>query len=176
MTPSSGNQLGWEPEYDPHVITEAATKSCLYLLLSSISSRYRKILASRGHDPNLIQILPGYARSCSISLHLTVGCCRYGQTGAQLCASPLVDKILFIGSPATGKKVSLKQTVEDLILQSKFFFERSHPPTTIFPFLALPSSLTPQTLTFSSVLSLNSLNCIRIFAHTLFFWRKHLSR
>ncbi|EGC29775.1 aldehyde dehydrogenase [Dictyostelium purpureum] len=47
----------------------------------------RKVLANRGHDPNLIQILPGM-----------------GETGEALVRCG-VDKILFIGSPGTGKRV-----------------------------------------------------------------------
>ncbi|EAL67581.1 aldehyde dehydrogenase [Dictyostelium discoideum AX4] len=47
----------------------------------------RKVLSNRGYDPNLIQILPGM-----------------GETGEALVRSG-VDKILFIGSPGTGKRV-----------------------------------------------------------------------
>ncbi|KAF2078440.1 hypothetical protein CYY_000307 [Polysphondylium violaceum] len=47
----------------------------------------RQVLSKRGHNPNLIQILPGM-----------------GETGEALVRSG-VDKILFIGSPGTGKRV-----------------------------------------------------------------------
>ncbi|EFA78464.1 aldehyde dehydrogenase [Heterostelium album PN500] len=47
----------------------------------------REVLAKRGHNPDLIQLLPGM-----------------GETGEALVRSG-VDKILFIGSPATGKRV-----------------------------------------------------------------------
>jgi acyl-CoA reductase-like NAD-dependent aldehyde dehydrogenase len=49
---------------------------------------FRQLLARRGWSPDLVQLLPGY-----------------GDTGAALCRSPRVGKILFIGSPATGKRV-----------------------------------------------------------------------
>ncbi len=48
---------------------------------------FRKVLAARGHDPDLVQIVTGY-----------------GETGAALVRSG-VDKIFFTGSPANGKKV-----------------------------------------------------------------------
>jgi len=47
----------------------------------------REVLSKRGHNPDLIQILPGM-----------------GETGEALVRSG-VDKILFIGSPGTGKRV-----------------------------------------------------------------------
>eukprot|EP01133_Synstelium_polycarpum_P008658 gene8658-10160_t len=47
----------------------------------------REVLAKRGHNPDLIQLLPGM-----------------GETGEALVRSG-VDKVLFIGSPATGKRV-----------------------------------------------------------------------
>ncbi|EGG13961.1 aldehyde dehydrogenase [Cavenderia fasciculata] len=47
----------------------------------------REVLARRGHNPNLIQLLPGM-----------------GETGEALVRSG-VDKVLFIGSPGTGKRV-----------------------------------------------------------------------
>ncbi|KAN0050041.1 hypothetical protein ACTA71_003141 [Dictyostelium dimigraforme] len=47
----------------------------------------RKVLSNRGYDPNLIQILPGM-----------------GETGEALVRCG-VDKVLFIGSPGTGKRV-----------------------------------------------------------------------
>eukprot|EP01125_Pyxidicula_operculata_P022974 TRINITY_DN9726_c0_g1_i1.p1 TRINITY_DN9726_c0_g1~~TRINITY_DN9726_c0_g1_i1.p1 ORF type:complete len:606 (-),score=95.46 TRINITY_DN9726_c0_g1_i1:14-1831(-) len=46
------------------------------------------VLRERGYDTNIVQIIPGL-----------------GATGAQLVQSKGVDKILFIGSPETGKKV-----------------------------------------------------------------------
>jgi hypothetical protein len=46
------------------------------------------VLARRGYNPELVQLLPGF-----------------GDTGAALCRSPNIAKILFIGSPATGKRV-----------------------------------------------------------------------
>eukprot|EP01122_Echinamoeba_exundans_P000764 TRINITY_DN1069_c0_g1_i2.p1 TRINITY_DN1069_c0_g1~~TRINITY_DN1069_c0_g1_i2.p1 ORF type:complete len:447 (+),score=138.24 TRINITY_DN1069_c0_g1_i2:526-1866(+) len=48
----------------------------------------RSVLRNRGHNPDLIQFIPGY-----------------GDTGAALVSSPGVAKILFIGSPETGRKV-----------------------------------------------------------------------
>mmetsp|Transcript_21882 Transcript_21882/g.85767 ORF Transcript_21882/g.85767 Transcript_21882/m.85767 type:complete len:592 (-) Transcript_21882:22-1797(-) len=48
----------------------------------------REVVAKRGYNPDLIQLIPGY-----------------GDTGAALCKCPDVDKILFIGSPETGKRV-----------------------------------------------------------------------
>eukprot|EP01112_Ceratiomyxa_fruticulosa_P015688 TRINITY_DN464_c0_g2_i1.p1 TRINITY_DN464_c0_g2~~TRINITY_DN464_c0_g2_i1.p1 ORF type:complete len:591 (+),score=118.72 TRINITY_DN464_c0_g2_i1:132-1904(+) len=48
----------------------------------------REVLAKRGHNPDLIQVLPGF-----------------GETGEALVRSKGVDKILFIGSPNTGKRV-----------------------------------------------------------------------
>jgi acyl-CoA reductase-like NAD-dependent aldehyde dehydrogenase len=48
---------------------------------------FRNVLAARGHDPDLVQIVTGY-----------------GETGAALVRSG-VDKIFFTGSPANGKKV-----------------------------------------------------------------------
>eukprot|EP01096_Ripella_sp_DP13-Kostka_P010922 TRINITY_DN4364_c0_g1_i1.p1 TRINITY_DN4364_c0_g1~~TRINITY_DN4364_c0_g1_i1.p1 ORF type:complete len:625 (-),score=292.09 TRINITY_DN4364_c0_g1_i1:47-1819(-) len=49
---------------------------------------FRGLLANRGWNPDLIQLLPGY-----------------GDTGAALCSNPKINKILFIGSPQTGKLV-----------------------------------------------------------------------
>lgn len=48
---------------------------------------FRKVLAARGHNPELVTLLVGE-----------------GETGAALVKSG-VDKILFIGSPAVGKRV-----------------------------------------------------------------------
>eukprot|EP00475_Leptophrys_vorax_P027948 TRINITY_DN4003_c0_g1_i1.p1 TRINITY_DN4003_c0_g1~~TRINITY_DN4003_c0_g1_i1.p1 ORF type:complete len:586 (-),score=158.93 TRINITY_DN4003_c0_g1_i1:120-1877(-) len=48
----------------------------------------RRLLAERGHDPELIQIVRGY-----------------GETGEALCGSPDIGKILFIGSPEVGALV-----------------------------------------------------------------------
>eukprot|EP01127_Copromyxa_protea_P005495 TRINITY_DN15423_c0_g1_i1.p1 TRINITY_DN15423_c0_g1~~TRINITY_DN15423_c0_g1_i1.p1 ORF type:complete len:592 (-),score=153.72 TRINITY_DN15423_c0_g1_i1:115-1890(-) len=48
----------------------------------------RKVLAKRGHNPELVVLIAGY-----------------GDTGAALVKCPDVNKILFIGSPATGKKI-----------------------------------------------------------------------
>lgn len=56
----------------------------------------REVLAKRGHNPDLVQLLPGF-----------------GDTGEFLVKSPGVAKILFIGSPATGKKV-MAAAVENL--------------------------------------------------------------
>lgn len=52
-----------------------------------VQRMYNTILARRGHDPNLVAVIPGY-----------------GETGAALIAGG-VDKILFIGSPTTGQRV-----------------------------------------------------------------------
>jgi len=49
---------------------------------------FQSVLAKRGYNPDLIQLLPGY-----------------GDTGGALCQCPQVNKILFIGSPQTGKRV-----------------------------------------------------------------------
>ena len=48
---------------------------------------FYEVLSKRGHDPNLVQVITGY-----------------GDTGAALIKGG-VDKVLFIGSPLTGKKV-----------------------------------------------------------------------
>ncbi len=48
----------------------------------------QSVLKARGHDPNLVQFLPGY-----------------GDTGAALVQAKGVSKILFIGSPGVGRKV-----------------------------------------------------------------------
>jgi len=52
-----------------------------------IEDVFRQILSKRGYDPELVQIIQGF-----------------GETGAALVQSG-VDKVLFIGSPAVGKKV-----------------------------------------------------------------------
>jgi acyl-CoA reductase-like NAD-dependent aldehyde dehydrogenase len=46
------------------------------------------VLEKRGHSRDLVQFLPGH-----------------GDTGAALCKCPDIGKILFIGSPQTGKRV-----------------------------------------------------------------------
>eukprot|EP00026_Physarum_polycephalum_P005380 Phypoly_transcript_05414.p1 GENE.Phypoly_transcript_05414~~Phypoly_transcript_05414.p1 ORF type:complete len:616 (+),score=129.68 Phypoly_transcript_05414:74-1849(+) len=56
----------------------------------------REVLAKRGHNPDLVQLLPGF-----------------GDTGEALVKSKGVAKILFIGSPATGKRV-MAAAVENL--------------------------------------------------------------
>ncbi|CAB9527235.1 Aldehyde dehydrogenase [Seminavis robusta] len=48
----------------------------------------KQALKEHGHDPNLVQTVTGL-----------------GEAGAALVAEPLVDKIIFTGSPAIGKKV-----------------------------------------------------------------------
>jgi acyl-CoA reductase-like NAD-dependent aldehyde dehydrogenase len=62
----------------------------------------RQTLAKRGHNPDLIQLIPGY-----------------GDTGDALVRSPGVAKVLFIGSPATGKKVmqAASQNLTPVILE-----------------------------------------------------------
>jgi acyl-CoA reductase-like NAD-dependent aldehyde dehydrogenase len=61
----------------------------------------REILARRGHDPELVQVVTGY-----------------GETGAALVSSG-VDKVLFIGSPAVGKLVmrAASATLTPVILE-----------------------------------------------------------
>lgn len=61
----------------------------------------REILARRGHDPELVQIVTGY-----------------GETGSALVSSG-VDKVLFIGSPAVGKLVmrAASATLTPVILE-----------------------------------------------------------
>jgi len=54
------------------------------------------VLIARGHDPNLAQLVPGY-----------------GETGATLVSNPGVGKILFIGSPGTGKRIM--KTASDIL-------------------------------------------------------------
>jgi len=54
---------------------------------AGIEDMLRTVIARRGHNPDLVQIVTGY-----------------GDTGAALVKSG-VDKVLFIGSPATGKRV-----------------------------------------------------------------------
>jgi acyl-CoA reductase-like NAD-dependent aldehyde dehydrogenase len=48
----------------------------------------QKALQVHGHDPNLVQTVTGF-----------------GDAGAALVANPLIDKIIFTGSPAVGRKV-----------------------------------------------------------------------
>lgn len=75
---------------------------------TSWSSQYytaiiRKALEIHGHNPNLCQTVTGF-----------------GEAGAALVQEPLVDKIIFTGSPAIGKKVmegaskSLKPVILEL--------------------------------------------------------------
>eukprot|EP01095_Lingulamoeba_sp_RSL-Kostka_P000015 TRINITY_DN1001_c2_g1_i1.p1 TRINITY_DN1001_c2_g1~~TRINITY_DN1001_c2_g1_i1.p1 ORF type:complete len:629 (-),score=227.31 TRINITY_DN1001_c2_g1_i1:255-2141(-) len=64
-------------------VSEWATKSRQHF-----QDIFQNILIKRGFNPDLIQLLPGL-----------------GQTGGALCKSKKVNKILFIGSPGTGKKV-----------------------------------------------------------------------
>jgi acyl-CoA reductase-like NAD-dependent aldehyde dehydrogenase len=54
---------------------------------SYVQRMYNTVLARRGHDVNLVSVIPGF-----------------GETGAALISGG-VDKILFIGSPATGQRV-----------------------------------------------------------------------
>lgn len=63
---------------------------------------FREIVAKRGWNPDLIQLLPGY-----------------GDTGAALCRSKKVSKIFFIGSPETGKRVmqSCSENLTPVILE-----------------------------------------------------------
>lgn len=61
-------------------VSEWATNSKV-----SYEKMIRTVLAKRGHNPDLIQLLPGL-----------------GDTGDALVRSPGVAKVLFIGSPATG--------------------------------------------------------------------------
>mmetsp|Transcript_11159 Transcript_11159/g.19026 ORF Transcript_11159/g.19026 Transcript_11159/m.19026 type:complete len:586 (-) Transcript_11159:43-1800(-) len=63
---------------------------------------FQETLAKRGYNPDLIQLLPGY-----------------GDTGAALCACPDIQKILFIGSPETGKRVmaTASQNLTPVILE-----------------------------------------------------------
>jgi len=63
---------------------------------------FQQLLAKRGYNPDLIQLLAGY-----------------GDTGAALCTCPQVDKILFIGSPETGKRVmsAASQNLTPVILE-----------------------------------------------------------
>lgn len=63
-------------------VSEWASNSRAYY-----ESMFRNILIKRGHNPDLVTLLTGY-----------------GETGNALVKSG-VDKILFIGSPATGRKV-----------------------------------------------------------------------
>jgi acyl-CoA reductase-like NAD-dependent aldehyde dehydrogenase len=64
-------------------ISEGAVLSKDYL-----EALIRRVLANRGHNPELVTLVAGY-----------------GDTGAALVKCPDVNKILFIGSPATGKKI-----------------------------------------------------------------------
>jgi acyl-CoA reductase-like NAD-dependent aldehyde dehydrogenase len=54
-----------------------------------IEQVFREVLARRGHNPDLVQVVVGY-----------------GETGAALVECG-VDKVLFIGSPAVGKRVMM---------------------------------------------------------------------
>lgn len=62
----------------------------------------RRVLVKRGHSPALVSLLPGY-----------------GATGAALIAAPTVSKVLFIGSPETGKRVmtTAAQHLKPVILE-----------------------------------------------------------
>jgi len=53
-----------------------------------IEGMIRKVLADQGYNPELVTLIAGY-----------------GDTGAALVRCPDVSKVLFIGSPATGKKI-----------------------------------------------------------------------
>ena len=66
-----------------------------------LEDMFRIMLAKRGYNPNLIQIITGY-----------------GETGASLVSSG-IDKLLFIGSPAIGKLVAkgASQTLTPCILE-----------------------------------------------------------
>jgi acyl-CoA reductase-like NAD-dependent aldehyde dehydrogenase len=62
---------------------------------------FRRALASRGHDPDLVQVVTGY-----------------GETGAALVRSG-VDKVFFTGSPENGKKVmqTASETLVPVVLE-----------------------------------------------------------
>ena len=66
-----------------------------------IEQVFREILARRGHNPDLVQVVTGFA-----------------ETGSALVSSG-VDKILFIGSPAVGKLVmrAASATLTPVILE-----------------------------------------------------------
>jgi len=66
-----------------------------------IEQMFREILARRGHDPELVQVVTGMA-----------------ETGSALVTSG-VDKVLFIGSPAVGKLVmrAASATLTPVILE-----------------------------------------------------------
>lgn len=66
------------------------------------SAIVRAALAVHGHDPNLVQTVTGY-----------------GDAGSALLSDPLVDKIIFTGSPAIGRKVmaTAAQFLKPVILE-----------------------------------------------------------
>lgn len=64
-------------------VSEGAVQSKDYL-----ERLLRRVLANRGHNPELVTLVAGY-----------------GDAGAALVKCPGVNKILFIGSPATGRKI-----------------------------------------------------------------------
>lgn len=62
---------------------------------------FRQVLANRGHNPDLVQVIGGYANQMVWPcFHFN----RYGDTGAALVKGK-IDLAFFIGSPQTGKKV-----------------------------------------------------------------------
>lgn len=63
--------------------------------------RCREIIARRGFNPDLVQVITGY-----------------GETGAALVSSG-VDKILFIGSPGVGRRVmeAASKTLTPVVLE-----------------------------------------------------------
>jgi len=78
-------------------VSEGAVLSKDYL-----EALLRRVLANRGHNPDLVTLLAGF-----------------GDTGAALVKCPGVHKILFIGSPATGKIImsSASENLTPVILE-----------------------------------------------------------
>lgn len=62
----------------------------------------REALRVNGHDPELLQTITGY-----------------GDAGSALVSNPLVDKVIFTGSPAIGKKVmeTASKTLKPVVLE-----------------------------------------------------------
>lgn len=81
-------------------------------------------LKEHGHDPNLVATVTGF-----------------GEAGAALVSEPLVDKIIFTGSPAIGKKVMegaskyLKPVILELGGKDPMIFMENADAATVVPFV-----------------------------------------
>ena len=84
----------------------------------------QQALKEHGHDPNLVATVTGF-----------------GEAGAALVSEPLVDKIIFTGSPAIGKKVMegaskhLKPVILELGGKDPMIFQETADVATVVPFV-----------------------------------------